>query len=57
MFSAAISASVTVMPLCLVTFIKATGDRKPGIGGGAGDRLDNDKIADQRLAAPILGDK
>ena len=43
--------------LRIIVFIELTGDGKSAVGGGAGDQLDNDQIADQRLAAPILGDE
>jgi hypothetical protein len=43
--------------LHIVTFIQATGDGEPGVRGGAGDQLDNDQVADQRLATPVLGDE
>ena len=43
--------------LFIVIFIEATGNTKPGIGGGAGDQLADDQVADQCLAAPVLGDE
>src|SRR6202162_4561817 len=43
--------------LRIVTFIQATGGGEPGVRGGAGDQLDNDQVADQRLATPVLGDE
>jgi hypothetical protein len=41
----------------IVTFIEATGDGERCVRGGAGDQLDNDQVADQRLATPVLGDE
>ena len=31
--------------------------REAGVGRGGGDQLDDDLVADQRLAAPVLGDE
>src|SRR5580692_12793463 len=41
----------------VVTFIEATSDGEPCVRGGAGDQLDNNQVADQRLATPVLGDE
>ena len=35
--------------------IKLTGNGEAGLGGGAGDQLDDGQIADQRLGAPVHG--
>ena len=43
--------------LFIIIFIEATGNGKPGTGGGAGDQLDDDQVADQWLAAPVLRDE
>jgi hypothetical protein len=43
--------------LIIGIFVEMTGDGEPGISGSAGDQLDNDQVADQRLAAPVLGDE
>ena len=40
----------------IVTFVEATSDGEPCVCGGAGDQLDDDQVADQRLATPVLGD-
>ena len=32
-------------------------DLEAGFGGGGGDQLDNDLMADERFAAPVLGDE
>ena len=34
----------------IVTFVEATSDGEPCVRGGAGDQLDDDQVADQRLA-------
>ena len=36
--------------------IEIAGDRKPVFGRGGADQLDDDLVADQRLAAPVLRD-
>src|SRR6202034_743158 len=41
----------------IVTFVEATSDGEPCVRGGAGDQLDNDQVADQRLPRPMLGDE
>ena len=41
----------------IVTFIEATSDREPCVRSGAGDQLDDDQVADQWLAAPVLRDE
>jgi hypothetical protein len=38
----------------IITFIEATSDGEPCVGGGAGEQLDDDQVADQWLAAPVL---
>jgi hypothetical protein len=43
--------------LRIVTVIEAAGDGEPGVGGGAGDQLDDDQVANQWLAAPVLSDE
>ena len=43
--------------LRIVTVIEATGDGEPGVSGGAGDQLDDDQVANQWLAAPVLSDE
>ena len=43
--------------LSIVIVIEATGDGEPGVSGGAGDQLDDDQVADQWLAAPVLSDE
>ncbi len=43
--------------LRIVTFIEATGNGESGLCGGAGDQLDDDQVADQWLAAPVLSDE
>ena len=40
--------------LRIVTVIEATGDGEPGVSGGAGDQLDDDQVANQWLAAPVM---
>ena len=34
--------------------VDITSDGEPGIGGGGGDQLNDDLVADKRLAAPVL---
>jgi hypothetical protein len=41
----------------IVTFVEATSDGEPCVRGGAGDQLDDDQVADKRLATPVLGDE
>jgi hypothetical protein len=36
--------------------VDVAGDGEAGIGGGGADQLDDDLVADQRFAAPVLGD-
>ncbi len=43
--------------LRIVTFIEAIGNGESGLCGGAGDQLDDDQVADQWLAAPVLSDE
>ncbi len=43
--------------LRIVTVIEATGDGEPGVSGGAGDQLDDDQVAEQRLATPVLSNE
>jgi hypothetical protein len=43
--------------LRVVIFIEATGNGESGVSGGTADQLDNDQIADQWLATPVLGDE
>jgi len=33
------------------------GDGQSGFGGGGGDELDDDQVANERLAAPVLRDE
>ena len=37
--------------------VEFAADLQAGFGGGGGDELDDDLVADQRLAAPVLGDE
>jgi hypothetical protein len=37
--------------------IKLIGDAEAGLGGGAGNRLDDGQITDQRLGAPVHSDE
>ena len=43
--------------LRIIVFIELTGDGESAVGGGAGDQLDDDQVADQRLATPVHGDE
>jgi hypothetical protein len=43
--------------LLVSTGVDPAGDGEAGLGAGIGDQLDDDLMADQRLAAPILGDE
>src|SRR3979411_2277767 len=36
--------------------VDVAGDGEAGIGGSGADQLDHDLVADQRFAAPVLGD-
>ena len=36
--------------------VDVAGDGEAGIGRGGADQLDDDLMADERLAAPVLGD-
>src|SRR4030081_1789937 len=36
--------------------VDGAGDGEAGIGGSGADQLDNDLVADQLLATPVLGD-
>ena len=36
--------------------VDVASDGKAGIGGSGADQLDDDVVADERLAAPVLGD-
>src|SRR5258708_17377531 len=36
--------------------VDVAGDGEAGIGGSGADQLDDDLVADQRFAAPVLGD-
>ena len=37
--------------------LRAASNGEPGVSGGAGDQLDNDQVANQWLAAPVLSDE
>ena len=37
--------------------VEAARNGEAGVGGGVGDQLDDDLVADQRFAAPVLGDE
>ena len=41
----------------IVLFVKAASDLEAGIGFGGGDQLDDDLMAEERLAAPIDADE
>ena len=45
------------MPFWIGVGVDAAGDGEAGFGRGGGDQLDDDLMADQRLAAPVLGDE
>ena len=42
---------------CISIGVDPAGDGEPGLGAGVGDQLNDDLVADQRLAAPVLGDE
>jgi len=43
--------------LCVGGVIEPACDGEAGVGGGVGDQLNDDMMADQWLASPVLGDE
>ena len=39
----------------VAALVDVASDGEAGIGGGGADQLDDDVVADERLAAPVLG--
>ena len=43
--------------LCVLFCVEAATNTQPFVGGGSSDQVDDDGVAHQRFASPVLGDE